>query len=240
MPRSYQRNGRWHIDLGLFTLTARGVTSSSSSAVSSSPGSPTLDDDSVPMLPLSFDVRPSSPTASESSTGESMGLRRPGIRNAIYRAGNRVVTSITGRSHDRARGRSPLRRGWQNRGVLFFLPAIFTPTGVPAFEQTSRLPSQGRPISRTPSRARTPHEKSLYTEDLEAAGVYGASSSSHTAVDGSPEHVSSSRPPTPGGSVRSPVPSHAPPPYPSSGNASAAARSATWNTEGSWEEWESR
>lgn len=159
-PNMYQREGRWHIDVGPFTLTARGVSSNMSSS-SSSPSTPSSEEN-VPMLPLSFDMRPPSP----SSSSDALGERRTRLVDTLSRYGNRIKTSITG-SHERPRGRASSRR---RRGYLFFLPAIFTPSAVAMPELGSRRPS--------PSPSYSHHRPDKGFEDYDEADMYGASSSS--------------------------------------------------------------
>lgn len=209
LPSMYQREGRWHIDVGPFTFTARGLSSNMSSS-SSSPSTPDSEEN-VPMLPLSYDMRPPSPTPSE-----TFGERRLGLVDTLFRYGSRIKTSITG-NRERSRGRgSPRRR----RGYLFFLPAIFTPSAVAMPEMGSRRPS----LSRVPSySSHSSHPPEKRYDDYEEADVYGASSGS-------------SRPPTPGGSLGGAPP---PPYHHQAGDASAAARRAR-STDDSWEHWGSR
>ncbi|KAI5125013.1 hypothetical protein M0805_007437 [Coniferiporia weirii] len=234
LPSTHQRNGRWHIDLGLFTLTTRGLASnpSSDSAASSCPSSPTLDEGTIPMLPISFDVRPPSPTASDISSD-----RRAGLVGALSRYSNRMMASITS-GRERPRVRSSSRRNWQNRGYLFFLPAIFTPGAAPIPELGSRRPSTSRSTSVQPQSgaAQYPVEKSGQLDGLEDASVYGTSSSLRHTLEGFAQVFS--RPPTPGASGS--IPTHAPPPYPAlTSDASAAARRGR-NTEVPWGLWESQ
>jgi len=185
------------------------------------------------MLPITFDVRPPSPTASESSSGESIGSRafhRPSAVDTIVQAGNRVMASITGgRTREPTRGRSVSRRG---RGVLFFLPAIFTPSDSHPIDLGARRNSDARssshPIVPAP---RFPPEKSSYADDLEDATVFGASSSAQTMPEQFVHRTPSPR------RTADPGP-RAPPPYPSSGD--TAPPTTAWSTEGGWEEWESR
>ncbi|KAL5508047.1 hypothetical protein ACEPAH_5665 [Sanghuangporus vaninii] len=229
LPRAHQRNGRWTVDLGLFTLTSRGW--SNATPVSSCPPTPSADEDSMPMLPLSFAVRPPSPSASEASIE-----RRTGIIGVLTRYRVWIMTTISG-GYDRPRGRiggAPTRRGWPNRGYLFFLPAIFTPNTVPVSEQGSRRSSNARSMSASASHIRhAPHvsEKNGYLDDdLEDAAVYGASSSLQPNVDGSVQVFS--RPPTPGGL------GGAPPPYPVATSDGGAAALRARSADGTWDSWE--
>ena len=223
LPRAYQRNGRWHVDLGPFTLTARGLASStsSSSTPSSCPSSPTLDEENVPMLPLSFDVDPL-PSPSESISDDSISpssSRRHNIVDLIFRAHNRILSKVRG-----SRGRSSSRRNWGSRGVLFFLPAIFTPTSAPAAEVGSRLGSDSRPHSRSSSRMSATHsEKRSSGDDLESAATYGASVNLRMPGEGSTQRLSRSSTPAPG------VSDFDPPPYSSSRPTRGAPNANAWN-----------
>lgn len=239
LPRTYQRSGRWHIDFGLFTLTSRGLSSASTSPTY--PSSPSPDEDSVPMLPLSLNVRPPSPSSSESSGEIALGgSRNSGIVNALSRASNRVLASLTG-TRERPRGRSSSRR----RGVLFFLPAIFTPSAVAIPELGSRRPSPTRsatPLTGRPQQHVSSSEKGDL-HDLETADVYTASSSyARSASANSTGRVP--RPPSPPAStsIGAASSSHVPPPSYSAatGGANPSARPSIWNAEGTWEEWDSR
>lgn len=212
--------------LGFFTLRARDIT-----PISSCPSSPVSDEESVPMLPLSLDVRPPSP--------ESLIDRRPGIVGTLARYSHRVMATLSGR--DSSRGRSTSRRGRPNRGVLFFLPAIFTPNAVSTTAsdpgRSSRRPSYSRSSSTGSTvvharSSRMPLEKSGYgyEEEFEDAHMYSSSSGLQAPVE------NASRPPTPG------AVGGAPPPYSSgpASDASAAARRGRMSEDGSWEPWESR
>lgn len=231
LPRTYQRNDRWHIDLGLFTLTSRGFAPAATSSVPPSPA----DEDSVPMLPIAFNVRAPSPSSSDSSGSELHTPRRTGIVDALTRASNRVLSSLTGNGREGVRGRPTTRRGWQSRGVLFFLPAIFTPSAVTVPELGTRRPSHA---SATRSASTSLARAAQYPpEKEEHADQHGTSSGlQQSSVEGSSQRAS--RPPTPGSSGI--YPAQAPPPYPNASGASAAARSRIWNAEGSWEDWDSR
>lgn len=220
--------------LGFFTLSTRSGT-----PTSSCPSSPISDEENVPMLPLPFDVRPPSP--------DSLYSRRTGIVGALSHYSHRMMASLSGR--DSTRGRSTSRRSRQNRGILFFLPAIFTPnvisssipTGASAASESgrgSRRPSYSRSSSTgsTVVHARSPRPEKGgfghgYEEEFEDAHMYSSSS-------GLQAHVESSRPPTPG------APGGAPPPYSSgsgtTNDASAAVRRDRVSEDGTWDQWESR
>lgn len=136
MPRWRTRDGRWHLDLGWFSLPASGVSSQPSSPVSLSD-----EEDEVQLLPISLDSRSFSPSPSEVSFGDTIhssgSFTRP-ITNSLRRAGTRVWSYFARESNPT----DPLYRSHRprrSRGVLFFLPAFFTPShGVETFPQRSR------------------------------------------------------------------------------------------------------
>ncbi|EJD01229.1 uncharacterized protein FOMMEDRAFT_110885 [Fomitiporia mediterranea MF3/22] len=235
LPWAHQRNGRWNVDLGLFTLTSRVLPNSSPTSSRSPSPSPDSEGENVPMLPLPFDMRPPSPFASSDASVD----RRTGIVGVLSRYRVRVMTTITG-GYDRPRGRQTARRIWPARGYLFFLPAIFTPGAVPVPEQGSRRPSNTRSLSASGSRPRTTNarvpEKHAYADDdLEDATVYGASSGLQAQANADGSSQVFSRPPTPGASGGAPPSYHAA----TSDTANAAARRPR-STDGTWDSWEAR
>jgi hypothetical protein len=150
----------------------RSSSQPSSPDISSGESSP-LDDD-VPVIRLPFEVHPTSPSSSEAVVEAHAGLTNSPVVEAFHRLRNRVVAFAGTREEVQ---RSPLRprRQRYSRGVLFFLPAIFTPAQdielAPATLAPSRIaaPDPSRSTSRT-SQLRPPPEKVRYTEDLESAG----------------------------------------------------------------------
>lgn len=260
LPRSYHQNGRWHLDLGPFILTTRGIISSASTSTTSVPASPLDssdgDDESVSMLPLAFDVRPSSrpgsPSgASESSLGDGVvasGGRRSSLVEAISRAGSRVIASITGGgAREGSRGRSR-RRSWNNRGVLFFLPATLLPSAVPVSDippHTRSSRSSARPYPEdvplipthhqyAPEKAAPAHATDV---DLEEVDVHGASSSLQASQREVLLRSPSRTPLRPSTPVESP--GQAPPPYiAAAGVGPSHAPSHAWQE--AWDEWGSR
>lgn len=127
LPRWTQRNGRWHIDMRWSFLPASGASTQPSSPTSSAPQSP-LDG----LLPLPFDMRPDSPSPSDVSSSVDM------FPTSSYRATSSILDAVR-RVRDRATSylnlyqepptlpRIPSRnRRQRSRGVMFFLPAIFT------------------------------------------------------------------------------------------------------------------
>jgi len=262
LPRSYHQNGRWHLDLGPFILTTRGIISSASMSSTSVPTSP-LDstdgeDEGVSMLPLAFDVRassrPASPSgASESSTSDgapTTGSRRSSLVEAISRASSRVITSITGGgggARESPRGRSR-RRSWNSRGVLFFLPATLLPSAIamsdvpPRHSRSSRSTTRSHPedVPLVPKQYGLEKAGPAADVDLEEASVHGASSSLiHPAQRDVLLRSPSRTPLRPSTPVESP--SQAPPPYIATAvGGSSRAPSHTWHGEEAWDEWGSR
>ncbi|TDL29482.1 hypothetical protein BD410DRAFT_817578 [Rickenella mellea] len=244
LPRSYQRDGRWHIDLGLFTMTARGLGNiEPSSSVEDSAAHTHDEHEHEPILPVSFDVRSSSPAFSESSVGESIlgnrASRRPTAVGSLIRSGMRVVSSITGsRSQDALRGRASSRRKWPNRGVLFFLPAIFTPNTQPHIELNTRRSSDEITPSRGLRSSPNVSQDNRYTDDLEEASMFGGSSSTRQV---SSQRTPSPRVGSPEKSVLAAPDSVDPPPYVDSHLPPQLPRGKnSWSADGTWEEWESR
>ncbi|PFH52816.1 glycosyltransferase family 32 protein [Amanita thiersii Skay4041] len=120
LPRWSHRTGRWQI------LTSATPSSSGASTTLSSPIS---DDDSssvpaVPVLHLPIDLRPRSPEMSTPSD-PYFGRSRSFFINAFSNFRNRVASIANGRD-DHSRNPAHSRRHRHSRGVLFFLPAIFT------------------------------------------------------------------------------------------------------------------
>ena len=164
MPRWKTQNGRWHLDLGWFTLPASGTSTQPSSPISLSDEET---EDDVRLLPLSLDSRALSPAPSDISLSEppsspSAGFSRP-LVNVFRSAGSRLRSLVYGESAayspvaSTSRGRSNSRR---SRGVLFFLPAFFTPS------QGVELPRDSLSISRRP-----PSEVLEYAPDKPAGLV---------------------------------------------------------------------
>ena len=129
LPRWTQRNGRWHIDMRWSLLPP-----SAASTQPPSPSSSTLPqlEEHVSLLPLPFDVRSDSPAPSELSS--SIDIFPPtahrgsfSLLDTIYRIRDRAAMFLTNQRDHIVSSRSPVRhRRYRSRGVLFFLPAIFT------------------------------------------------------------------------------------------------------------------
>ena len=190
LPSPLYRPVRWNV--GFFTQS---LTPSSSC-----PTSPTMDEASMPMLPISIDVQASSPANSDISDD-----RRTGISGAFSRYTKRLFGNLGSTTE---RGRSRTSRG---AGYLFFLPARLIPGVVSVPDLGSRRPSPTR-TSTHRSSSRGPHLCS--DGDLQEAGVhaaYSSASSLHPASDTSSQQVFS-RPPSPGAPLRDER-TAAPPPY---------------------------
>ncbi|GBE79672.1 nucleotide-diphospho-sugar transferase [Sparassis latifolia] len=174
MPRWIQRNGRWHLDLGWFSLPASSGTSTHPPSPISLPST----DEEVQLLPLPFGPRSSSPASSETSllidgiSTAHTSHSRP-MLDVVRRAGSRVMTSIFGPSGTEEVADTPARprRSRRGQGVLFFLPAFF-PHSPPSQDVEAQ---GGRSTSRSHSRRASvsstiPPEKQRYM-DLESAGL---------------------------------------------------------------------
>lgn len=142
MPRWIQRNGRWHLDLGWFTLRA-------GSSYPPSPILPGSDEENVQLLPLPIQGRPPSPSPSEASLLDSVpsSLAASGstVIDAVRDAGSRMMNSLFGPSAREAHGRESRSRR-RGSGVLFFLPAFVPPAHDledPVARTTSRSHSRG-------------------------------------------------------------------------------------------------
>ncbi|KAK0206408.1 glycosyltransferase family 32 protein [Desarmillaria ectypa] len=136
-PRWSSGTGHWHFG-----------SSSSSDSDSDSPI-----DREVPVLQLPFDVRPSSPTSSDASIEPYAGRPSSPLVDAFRRLCNRVA-ALTSPREDVPRTPFRSRRQRSGRGVLFFLPAIFTQSQdielgpAPAYSDPQG-PLLPRPSSRT-------------------------------------------------------------------------------------------
>ena len=170
LPKWTQRNGRWYLDLGLFALPASGYATQPASPTSPL-GSPTQ----LPLLPLQVDVRSPSPASSDMT---SLGDVIPTVGTAI--STNPVVETVK-RVSARFMGffgfqtvpalHSPRRRTNHQRGVLYFLPALFTPSSRDLEAPAPRLPSRSVSPFREHrnSRSSSPllSSKGRYAEELD-------------------------------------------------------------------------
>lgn len=123
LPRISNRSGRWHLVLG---SSSTSITPPSSSR-SSSDNSP-IDGD-VPVLHLPLNVRSSSPAPSDVSTVAEpyVGRASSPIADAYQRIRTRVI-NLTSSREGTPRSPARSRRSRSRGGILFFLPAIFTPS----------------------------------------------------------------------------------------------------------------
>lgn len=191
MPRWKKRNHRWYLDLGWFAIPS---STANTPMPPSSPISLTSDDeDDVHLLPLSLAVPPS-PSISEASFSSP----QPGhaVAGAVRRAAHGVMSYFY--SNQETPGTpSRLRRPRRSRGVLFFLPAIFTPSQgieMPTDRGLASSLSRAHPPRRTSRDSAYPPDKSRYRDeeedmfgtnshafDLPVPGHSRASTSSETA-----------------------------------------------------------
>ena len=167
LPRLLQRRGRWYLDMGWLSIPASGNTSQQSTPANSNPDSP-VDEDQVSLLHLPFDVQ----AAPQGSTPHSESSAVHPLLDAVLRMRNRALSSIVGRGPLTPPGTpSRRRRPRGSRGVLFFLPAIFTQS---QDVELSSYRTGSRPFSRTvPAASAFPPDKQRYAADLEQAGLFG-------------------------------------------------------------------
>lgn len=160
LPRLSHRSGRWHLVLGGSSAPSTQPSSPSSSRGPSSP----IDD--VPVLHLPLSVRPSSPASSDASTltDPYAGRTASPIVEAYQRIRNRVANIASPREDT---PRTPIRsRRNRSRNILFFLPAIFTPSQEMEMEPTRQY-DHHRPRLTPQSSTLLPPEKQRLIQDLE-------------------------------------------------------------------------
>ena len=151
MPRWKKRNNRWYLDLGWFAIPS----STANTPSLSSPISLDSDDEDVHLLPLALDVPPPpSPSFSDVS------FATPPPSYAVVGAMRRAATGVMSYfSPQEAPGTpSRARRPRRSRGVLFFLPALFTPSNdieLPVERDLPRSLSRGH-FARSSSRENVP------------------------------------------------------------------------------------
>ncbi|KAG6831132.1 hypothetical protein H0H92_012557 [Tricholoma furcatifolium] len=182
LPRLSRSGSRWHLHLGGW--------SGSSTQPSSPDGDEThsIDGDDVPVLhlPLDDESSPSSPSHSEVNFSDPYAGRTSSpIVEVFNRLRNRVAMGPIGFREDPPRTPVRPRRQRPSRGVLFFLPAIFTQS--PDIE-LSQPPPPRVPTSNPVSRAsQLPPEKADFHPDLESVGdlanVSSPESSSRSSQD---------------------------------------------------------
>ena len=171
LPKWTQRNGRWYLDLGLFALPASGYVTHPTSPISS-PGSPALGGH-VPLLPLPLDVRSASPASSDMTSLEEV---LPAVGSAIstnpvVETAKRIGARFMGFFGYQTTPHSHRRRTNHQRGVLYFLPAIFTPSSrdieAPTPRGTNRPASPFYGHRHSPSSSPLLSNKGRYTDDLD-------------------------------------------------------------------------
>ena len=183
-PRWSQHSGRWHLHLGRWA-------SQPPSPIEV--GSPI--DDSVPIIHLSYPPSPSPSALSDTSADPYAGRTASPIVQAFQHIRNRVVT-MAGARQDEPRTPVRPRPHLRNRGVLFFLPAIFTQ---PADIELAPVPISSDALPRA---YQPPIEKPQYHEDLETmgdlhddtSGLVSRSRSSQDSRLSTQPHRSTSRP----------------------------------------------
>lgn len=161
LPRWTQRNGRWHIDMRWSFLPP-----SAASTQPPSPSSSTLPqlEEHVSLLPLPFDVRSDSPAPSEVSSSidifpATTHRGSPSFLDTVYRIRGRAAAFFTNQRDHIVSSRSPVRhRRHRSRGVLFFLPAIFTQSPGPDILPRSPPPQPAPQLS--PEKSRYPLDPS--------------------------------------------------------------------------------
>lgn len=150
MPRWRRKHHRWYLDLGWFAIPS----STANTPVPSSPISLSSDDeDELHLLPLSLAVPPS-PSLSEASLSSP---QTHSVIGAMRRAATGVMSYFHG-SKDTPSTPSRARRPQRSRGVLFFLPAFFTPS------QGIEVPTD-RGLPRSLSRYRATRSRSRDSEE---------------------------------------------------------------------------
>jgi hypothetical protein len=165
LPRPYQdREGNSHIDLGPFTLSTNVLGQSGTTTLLTSPTTSRPPSPSEIRLPFSLDGQASASWGSTASRAFS--------RAGSWAASIPLIFLPTPRPAD---DRRTHRRSPSSRGYLFFLPAIFTPSGGSA-DRLSRRPSPLAPYDLGSSL-----EKNEANSGLETANLLPAESISRSA-----------------------------------------------------------
>ncbi|KAG9015505.1 hypothetical protein FRB94_000110 [Tulasnella sp. JGI-2019a] len=229
LPRFRHDGDHTQLDVGPFSISIPGHSRDASSSSipsgrTSMSESDSTDETRYPseLVPLSLDVTPTSPTPSSSSTGSPTSSSP--VSTVLKRAGAWLADAISNTTSEPSRSRSGRRR--RSRGILFFLPAVFTPRS-PSMRPPSRRLSSTDLSETVPLRgSRTPRSRSPQPEDVENNGPMVLGGAGGKLV--TPELLGS-RP-------LSPAP---PPPYASSRTATpgggwnpptSAASTASWQT----------
>lgn len=177
MPRWTQKNGRWYLDLGWFTLPASGISTTPSSPISL-PSRSISDEDDVQLLPLYDSSRSASPAPSDFSLGMETPTPSSSLFDRVRRAGNHVMDTVFGPEEPPSTPSRSRRRRLRQRGVLFFLPAFLNPDPdevdpIP-FTPHARSSSFLRQRPENLSTSSLPPEKQRYAADLARAGLLPA------------------------------------------------------------------
>ncbi len=153
LPRLSHRSGRWQ-------LISRGSSAPSTPSPNSSGGFNSPIDADVSVLHLPLHLRPPSPTSSDLSTFAD--APSP-IVEAYQRIRDRVANLTLPRE---GRPRNRMRRSRPRSGILFFLPAIFTPSQDMEMEPT-HLRDPPRPRSNPqPTSSTLLHPEKQLIQDL--------------------------------------------------------------------------
>ncbi|KAG9317424.1 hypothetical protein JVU11DRAFT_1623 [Chiua virens] len=194
LPRWTQRNGRWHIDMRWSTLPPS-ATSTQPPSPSSSPL--TQFEEHVSLLPLPFDVRSDSPAPSEISSSVDMFPTHThrgsfSLLDTVYRIRERAATFFTHQRDNIVFSRPFTRhRRHRTRGVMFFLPAIFTQSQSTDISPRSSPPPQPYPQI-SPEKPRYPPDVAWMGSEADPFSHQGSSqlfraesrlSSSQTLID---------------------------------------------------------
>lgn len=195
LPRWTQRNGRWHIDMRWSFLPASGASTQPSSPINSALQSPL--DEHVSLLPLPFELRADSPIPSDISSSADIfsSNRTPSsILDAVRRVRDRATgyLNLSREPPTLSRAPSRSRRQQRSRGVMFFLPAIFTQSqslDIPPRSPPPQ-PSSGRNL---PLSSQLPPEKLWQGAESESAEFHqGCSQSPRPPLENRLPHSSSS------------------------------------------------
>lgn len=168
MPRWIQMNGRWHLDLGWFTVPASGITTQPTSPVTLPSEDPASDDDELPLLPVSISRTSSTGPSDSSSTTfmNGMSTSHAHANRPMFDVVRRhVISSLWGSQESPEEVPMTPRRARPRRGVLFFLPAIFSPAH-DGDTASSRLAAQPQPHHDIED-----PDKRRYAAELEEAGL---------------------------------------------------------------------
>ncbi|EIW82097.1 glycosyltransferase family 32 protein [Coniophora puteana RWD-64-598 SS2] len=175
LPRISQRNGRWAVDLRWSSFPPSAASTQPPSPTDSMPQSPI--EDHVSLLPLPFDMRSASPAPSDMSSSidifPSLNSRTSSsVVDSARRVFDRAASFLGISRETLPLSRAPARphRRQRSRGVMFFLPAIFTQEQAMELGPRSPPPQQGGRV--LPPSSQLPPEKMRYAADLERAGLY--------------------------------------------------------------------